>query len=226
MTGLHDPALHSFPPDQRAAIEMADAMTQGSGAISDELFERLSRHFNEAQIVEMAAVIGLFNYFNRFNNMFQTEITLMDPDVLIHRVEEALANEEDPAGALKNAVAVLAHGRRYASLALFRVEGARLALVAIGGHPVGQPGDSVPVALRADLVEGGTTRIIAIPDGVPGYQPMAAAARSVCVVPVRKHDRLAGALIAEQERPEAFNDEDEEDRRLLEGAAVILGRLL
>ncbi len=226
MAGLHDPAHHPFPSDQRAAIELADAMTQGSGAISDELFERLSRHFSEAQIVEMAAVIGLFNYFNRFNNMFQTEITLMDPDVLIHRVEETLADEGDPVAAAKNAVTILAHGREYAGLALFRVEGARLIPVAIGGRSIGQSGNTAPEVPSADIVKCGTTRIIAIPDGVPGYQPMAAAARSVCVVPVRKHNRVAGVLIAEQERPEAFMDEDEEDRRLLEGAAAILGRIL
>jgi len=75
MAGLQDPASHPFPPDQKAALGLADAMTQGTGAIPDELFEELSRHFSEAQIVEMAAVIGLFNYFNRFNNMLRIDIT-------------------------------------------------------------------------------------------------------------------------------------------------------
>lgn len=224
MAGLHDPSGHSFPPDQQAALALADAMTQGSGAIPDALFDELSRHFSEAQIVEMAAVIGLFNYFNRFNNMLQTEITLMDPDVLIHRVEEALANRGDSADAAENAVTILAHGRRYTSLALFRIEGERLAAIAIGGHPIGPIGSAAPEISSAEIVNDGTTRLIAVSEGGSGYAPMAPATRSVCIVPVRMNDRVGGALIAEQERPGAF--EDGEDRTLLERAAAIFGPLL
>ena len=33
-----------------------------------ELFEKLKERFNEAQIVEIISVMGLFNYINRFNN--------------------------------------------------------------------------------------------------------------------------------------------------------------
>ena len=32
-------------------------------------------HFDEGEIVELAAVIGLFNYFNRFNDALQIPIT-------------------------------------------------------------------------------------------------------------------------------------------------------
>ncbi len=33
------------------------------------------RNFDDGQIVELAAVIGLFNYFNRFNDALRVEIT-------------------------------------------------------------------------------------------------------------------------------------------------------
>lgn len=34
----------------------------------DELHRELRRRWTEEQVVEIAAVAGLFNYFNRFNN--------------------------------------------------------------------------------------------------------------------------------------------------------------
>lgn len=59
----------------RAALAFAEAMTQDSRHVSDEAFTALRRHFDEGQVVEIAAVIGLFNYFNRFNNALQMEPT-------------------------------------------------------------------------------------------------------------------------------------------------------
>lgn len=50
-------------------------MTQGANHVSDETFDELKRHFNEGEIVEIACVIGLFAYFNRFNEAFEMEPT-------------------------------------------------------------------------------------------------------------------------------------------------------
>jgi len=36
---------------------------------------RLRRFYSEGEVVELLAAIGLFNYFNRFNNMLQMEPT-------------------------------------------------------------------------------------------------------------------------------------------------------
>ncbi len=60
---------------EKAAVRMAETMTRDARAVDDELFSELRRHFDEGQLVELAAVIGLFNYFNRFNDFFQMELT-------------------------------------------------------------------------------------------------------------------------------------------------------
>ena len=43
-------------------------LTVDSNGVSDELFARLREHFDEGEIVEISAMAGLFNYFNRVNN--------------------------------------------------------------------------------------------------------------------------------------------------------------
>ncbi len=67
--------LKGFAPRERAALEFAEALTRDSKHVSDALFRRLREHFDEGQVVELAAVAGLFNYFNRFNNALEMEPT-------------------------------------------------------------------------------------------------------------------------------------------------------
>jgi len=64
-----------FAPSERAALVFSEQLTRDSNAIADELFAELRRYFDEGQVVEIAAVAGLFNYFNRFNNALQMEPT-------------------------------------------------------------------------------------------------------------------------------------------------------
>jgi hypothetical protein len=120
LAGLQDPERFPFPPDQRAALRFADAMTGDSRAVPDELFDDLRRHFSEPQIVEIATVIGLFNYFNRFNNALHVEITLTDPDVLLHRVKEAVAALHDPQALCERVAEILALGRRYLRVGVYQ----------------------------------------------------------------------------------------------------------
>jgi len=49
-------------------MDYAGAVTRGGGKVPDELFARLAAHWNVPQIVEITAVVALFNYFNRFAN--------------------------------------------------------------------------------------------------------------------------------------------------------------
>lgn len=49
-----------------AALRVAESMTQIGCRVSDAEFASLESHWNPGQIVEIVAVIGLFNYFNRF----------------------------------------------------------------------------------------------------------------------------------------------------------------
>lgn len=67
--------LEIFAPAERVALLFSDQLTRDANAISDETFTELRRHFNEGEIVEITAVAGLFNYFNRFNNALEMEPT-------------------------------------------------------------------------------------------------------------------------------------------------------
>lgn len=64
-----------FAPRERMALQFAEKLTLDSNGVPESLFAELRNHFNEGEIVEIAAVAGLFNYFNRFNNALQTEPT-------------------------------------------------------------------------------------------------------------------------------------------------------
>jgi alkylhydroperoxidase family enzyme len=64
-----------FAAAEKAALRLAEQMTLDANHIPEEDFEALREHFDEGEIVELMAAIGLFNYFNRFNNALQIEPT-------------------------------------------------------------------------------------------------------------------------------------------------------
>jgi alkylhydroperoxidase family enzyme len=53
-----------FQPAHRALLAYADAMTTDI-EVSDEVFERLRRHYSNAQIVELTVLIGAYNMHTR-----------------------------------------------------------------------------------------------------------------------------------------------------------------
>ena len=57
------------------AIDLADAMTLDAHNYSDAEFARLRSFYSEGEVVELMAAIGLFNYFNRFNDLLEMEPT-------------------------------------------------------------------------------------------------------------------------------------------------------
>ena len=65
----------SLEPSAKAALRLAEQATRDSNQVSDALFAELRQHFDEGQLVELLAVIGLFNYFNRFNNVLRMRPT-------------------------------------------------------------------------------------------------------------------------------------------------------
>ncbi len=67
--------LTVFTPRERTALEFAEKLTLDSNQVSDDLFRELRSFFNEGEIIEIAAVAGIFNYFNRVNNALQMEPT-------------------------------------------------------------------------------------------------------------------------------------------------------
>lgn len=53
---------------EKVSIEYAEEMTKTPVHVSDELFERLKKYFNDEQIVELTASIAFENYRARFNH--------------------------------------------------------------------------------------------------------------------------------------------------------------
>lgn len=73
---LNDAASSTlFTDREKAAIHLAEVMTLDAHAYSDEHFQRLRDFYSEGEVVELMAAIGLFNYFNRFNDLLHMEPT-------------------------------------------------------------------------------------------------------------------------------------------------------
>jgi uncharacterized peroxidase-related enzyme len=64
-----------FTPAEKAALRLAETVTRDAHAVSDEQFAELRSFYSEGEIVELLCAIGLFNYFNRFNNALKMEPT-------------------------------------------------------------------------------------------------------------------------------------------------------
>ncbi len=64
-----------FTPAEKAALRLAEIVTRDAHAVTDEQFAELRNFYSEGEIVELLCAIGLFNYFNRFNNALQMEPT-------------------------------------------------------------------------------------------------------------------------------------------------------
>lgn len=56
---------------EKTAIEYAEEMSKTPVRVSDALFERLKKHFNDEQIVELSASIAYENYRARFNHALE-----------------------------------------------------------------------------------------------------------------------------------------------------------
>lgn len=56
-----------YSHQERAALDFAVAMTCEGSAVTEDLFARLRRHFDDDAIVELAALVGLQNASSKFN---------------------------------------------------------------------------------------------------------------------------------------------------------------
>jgi alkylhydroperoxidase family enzyme len=56
-----------YGEEERVALEYADAMTITGREVTDELFERLRRHYDEDAIVELTEIIAWENASSKFN---------------------------------------------------------------------------------------------------------------------------------------------------------------
>jgi len=63
-----------FTEAERVAIEFAVAASSQPNDVTDDLFERMKRHWTEDQIVEITGVIALFGFLNRWNDTMATPL--------------------------------------------------------------------------------------------------------------------------------------------------------
>lgn len=59
----------------RVALDYADVMHRSGHEVSEQLYGRLSAEWEPGQIVEITLVIGMAEYFNRFNDALRVEPT-------------------------------------------------------------------------------------------------------------------------------------------------------
>lgn len=56
-----------FSTAERVALEYAECITYTDRRVDDALFAEVKKHFTEAQIVELTAVVALENFRSKFN---------------------------------------------------------------------------------------------------------------------------------------------------------------
>jgi len=64
-----------FTEKEKAALRLAELVTRDAHTVDEQLFAELRKHFDEGEIVELLAAIGLFTYFNSFNDALEMEPT-------------------------------------------------------------------------------------------------------------------------------------------------------
>ncbi len=60
-----------FTARELAALRLAEIMTTSARDVDEALWDELQAHFDDGEIVEIATVIGLFNFFNRYADALQ-----------------------------------------------------------------------------------------------------------------------------------------------------------
>ena len=65
----------TFDAAWRAAFRYADALTPTPGVPDAAAFDELAAHWSPAQIVEITAVVCMYNFFNRFAHALDVPIT-------------------------------------------------------------------------------------------------------------------------------------------------------
>ncbi len=72
---------------ERAAVQWAEHVTRNTAKERDDVFEELQKHFDDAGIVELTLICGMFNMFNRFMNSLHVPV---EPQEEIDRIKRSL----------------------------------------------------------------------------------------------------------------------------------------
>jgi alkylhydroperoxidase family enzyme len=63
-----------FTEAERAALDLAVAAGAQPNEVTDEMFDRMKRHWTEGQIVEIVALVSFFGFMNRYNDTMATPL--------------------------------------------------------------------------------------------------------------------------------------------------------
>jgi uncharacterized peroxidase-related enzyme len=86
------PQRDDFTAAEKAALRLAETVTRDAHSLTYDQFAELRGFYSEGEIVELLCAIGLFNYFNRFNNALRMEPTKPgEGGCAAPQVEEALS---------------------------------------------------------------------------------------------------------------------------------------
>lgn len=75
ITALGRGDLASLSDADAAAIRYAEMATPTGSIVDEAVYEGLARYWAPEQVVEITAVIALFNYFNRFAEALHIPVT-------------------------------------------------------------------------------------------------------------------------------------------------------
>ncbi len=66
-----DTHRHLFTECELVALRFAEIMTTSARDVDEALWDEMQSCFDDGEIVEIATVVGLFNFFNRFADALQ-----------------------------------------------------------------------------------------------------------------------------------------------------------
>ena len=66
-----DEHRHLFTARELAALRFAEIMTTSAQDIDEALWDELQGYFDDGELVELASVVGLFNFLNRYADAFE-----------------------------------------------------------------------------------------------------------------------------------------------------------
>ncbi|MFC1491886.1 carboxymuconolactone decarboxylase family protein [Nitrospinota bacterium] len=61
-------------PREKAAVLWAEHVTNNTARNRDDVFEEVRRHFDDAEIVELTLMSGIFNMFSRFMDSLRVPV--------------------------------------------------------------------------------------------------------------------------------------------------------
>jgi len=153
-----------------------------------------------------------------------SEAPPVDRRSVLSRIRKAVERADSRDDQLQAAVRLLSQAaRKYTWTGIYLVEGDTLVLHNHVGLPT--PHASIPMDRGICGLAARQGRTVVVPDvgSDPRYLACSPATRSEMVVPILKKGEVVGEIDIDSDLPDAF---DEEDRRLLEETAQLLGAVL